>query len=87
IHTDRIIDNICYTERVYGRIQKKLNIKSSKEEIETLILNVLKNTAPENYSQTGKNYYITNSDTKIRVTINSFTHRVITVDTLKKAAL
>ena len=39
-----IIENICYTELVYERINKKLNVKLSKKQIEKFILKTLKET-------------------------------------------
>ncbi len=64
INKDKIIKNICYTELVYERINKKLKINYSKDQIEKLILDLLKITSLEDYSKTGKNYYVTNSDKK-----------------------
>jgi hypothetical protein len=78
-----IIKNICYTEIVYGRINKKLKVNYSKNDIEVFILYLLKNTSEINYSKVGKNYYINNIEKNIRVTVNSNTYRVITVDQLK----
>ncbi len=79
----KIIQNICYTELVYGRINKKLATNLTKAEIEELIANVLKNTNASNYVKTGKNYYISNAQQNIRITVNSNTFRVITVDRLE----
>ena len=84
INKDEIINNICYTELVYGRINKKLKTNYSKDQIEKLISDLLKITSQDNYSKIGKNYYITNIDKKIRVTVNSNTYRVITADKLKE---
>ncbi|MFP4164626.1 MAG: DUF3781 domain-containing protein [Chitinispirillaceae bacterium] len=81
---NEIIENICYTELVYGRINKKLRTNYSKKEIEELIVNILKETSVFDYSRVGKNYYIMNTDKNIRVTVNSNTHRVITVDRLRE---
>lgn len=78
-----IIKNICYSDLVYRRINKKLKVSYSKNDIEELIINLLINTPEINYSKVGKNYYIKNIDKKIRVTVNSNTYRVITVDRLK----
>lgn len=80
---EQIIENLCYTELVYGRINKKLGLTYTKDEIEELILNVLSECNESCYSRVGKNYYISNKDRNIRVTINSNTFRVITVDKLK----
>ena len=75
-----ILEKLCYTELVYGRINKKLKINFSKKQIEEYLLNILEETEIEFYTKTGKNYYIINSDNNIRITINSYTFRVITVD-------
>ncbi len=75
-----ILEKLCYTELVYGRINKKLKINFSKQQIEEYILRILKETEPEFYTKTGKNYYIFNNENNIRLTINSFTYRIITVD-------
>ena len=83
-----ILAKICYTELVYQRINKKLNSNFSKEQIEIFIDEIfideiLKNTDEKNYIKTGKNYYVTNAKNNIRITINSNTFRVITVDKIK----
>ena len=39
-----VIDNLCYTQLVYERINKKLGIDFSKEQIESFIDKVLKAT-------------------------------------------
>ena len=77
-----IITKICYTELVYQRINKKLKIELSKDKIEKLIFEILVETDELNYQKTGKNVYITNNEKNIRLTINSYTNRIITVDKL-----
>ena len=77
---NEILQNICYTELVYGRINKKLNTNFSKEQIETLIVDVIQKTNESCFEKTGKNYYVTNTAHNIRITINSNTFRIITVD-------
>jgi len=84
IDKGKIINNICYTDLVYGRINKKLNTNYSKEQIEKFILEVLNITSSDNFSKVGKNYYITNGASKVLITVNSNTYRVITVDRLKE---
>ena len=79
----KIIENICYTEAVYDRINKKLNASYTKEHIEKIILRILEETDEKFYKKTGKNYYVVNMDNRIRVTINSNTFSVITVDKIK----
>jgi hypothetical protein len=78
-----ILENICYTKLVYERINKKLNINILNKQIEELIFTVLMETDESFFSKTGKNYYVKNIERKIRITINSTTFRVITVDRIK----
>ena len=80
---ESIIENISYTELVYERINKKLNIKFSKKRIEEFIFKLLKETEEKYIFKKGKNFYITNLVNKIKITINSNTFRVITVDRIK----
>ena len=79
-----ILENICYTELVYGRINKKLNINFSKEKIEKFIYDILKKTEEKFFQKKGKNFYIINQKNNIRITINPNTFRIITVDKIKK---
>ena len=80
MYKTEILYKICYTELVYGRINKKLNNKFSKVEIERMILSIIEQTAESFFQKTGKNTYITNQENNIRITVNSYTFRVITVD-------
>lgn len=84
IDQDIILQNICYTELVYGRINKKLKSDFSKVEIEANIFEVIMETPINGFERIGKNYYISNIDKNIRITINSNTFRVITVDRISK---
>mgnify|MGYP003658723279 FL=1 len=77
-----IIQNHCYTKLVYHRINKKLKTSFTNKESEALIKKVLQETAIENYLKKGKNFYISNKEYGIRITINSNTFRIITVDKL-----
>ena len=79
-----ILDKICYTELVYGRINKKLSIALSKDEIEELISAIILETDESKFQKTGKNIYITNNERNVRLTINSYTNRIITADKLNK---
>lgn len=79
-----ILNKICYTELVYERINKKLNSKFSKMEIEKKVLDIITETKEINFQKIGKNIYITNSEKNIRITINLNTYRVITVDLVNK---
>ena len=80
MNKQKILENICYTELVYDRINEKLNIKFSKKQIEVYIFKILKETDEIFFTKTGKNFYIMNTENNIRLTINSNTFRVITVD-------
>ena len=79
-----ILDKICYTELVYGRINKKLRIELSKEKIEEMISTIVSETDESGFRKTGKNIYITNNERNVRLTINSYTNRIITADKLNK---
>jgi len=83
IDKQEIIENICYTELVYERINKKLNVKLSKKQIEKFIFKTLKETDEFFFKKNGKNIYVTNAKNNVIITINSYTFRVITVDKIK----
>jgi hypothetical protein len=80
VNKAKILQNICYTELVYGRINKKLNSHFSKKQIETFIRQILEETANCFFVKRGKNYYVKNTEKNISITINSNTFRIITVD-------
>ncbi|MCW2117907.1 DUF3781 domain-containing protein [Flavobacterium sp. 7A] len=75
-----IIANICYTDLVYGRINKKLKSNLSNTEIEYHLLKILTITPTLDYVKIGKNFYVSNIEHNIKITVNSYTFRVITVD-------
>ena len=79
-----ILEKICYTELVYGRINKKLKTELSKEKIEEMIIAIRRESAETEYKKIGKNIYITNSERSVKLTINSYTNRIITADKLNK---
>ena len=83
-YKEEILAKICYTELVYRRINKKLNLALSTNEIEALMLRVIEETDESEFQKKGKNIYIMNKDRNIRLTINSFTNRIITADQLDK---
>ena len=83
-YKNEILYKICYTELVYGRINKKLKIELSKDKIEDLIFAIINETDETNFQKTGKNIYVTNNERNIMLTINSYTNRIITADKLKK---
>ncbi len=80
----KIVENLCYTELVYERINKKLNTDFLKGQIESFINEILKATDEKFFIKTGKSYYVTNTENNIIITINSNTYRVITVDKINK---
>ena len=79
-----ILDNICYTKLVYGRINKKLNWELSDYKIEEQIFKAISDTQHAAFMKIGKNIYISNIERNIKLTINSYTNRIITADKLNK---
>lgn len=75
---------MCYTELVYGRINKKLKTQLSKIEIEELLYKLIAETKESCLERIGKNIYVTNPDNRITITINKNTFRIITVDYVKE---
>jgi hypothetical protein len=84
INKSEILQNHCYTELVYQRINKKLGVNFSNKEIEALIKKVVSETMLDFFEKKGKNYYVSNKENNIKITINSNTFRVITVDKIIK---
>ena len=66
-----ILDKICYTEL-------------SNNKIEEMIFAIINETDETEFQKTGKNIYITNNERNIRLTINSYTNRIITADKLNR---
>lgn len=79
-----ILKKHCYTEMVYQRINKKLSTNFTNEEIEVFIKKIIQETAPKYYNKIGKNFYISNTKQNIKITVNSTTFRIITVDKIVK---
>lgn len=79
-YKEAILNNICYTELVYERINKKLNLELSKPNIEAFILAIILDTDESGFKKKGKNIYITNTKKTFILTINSNTNRIITAD-------
>ena len=86
-YKNEILEKICYTKLVYGRIKKKLNIEFSNDKVEELILAIILKTDETDFQKIGKNIYITNNDENIKLTINSNTNRIITADKLNRKAM
>ena len=77
---EEILEKHCYTELVYERINKKLGTNFSKKESESFIKNVVAETDITCFKKIGKNFYITSKKQGIKITVNSTTFRIITVD-------
>jgi len=84
IDKTEILGRICYTELVYERINKKLDSNFSKSEIEKMLFDIVKETQEMFFQRIGKNIYVTSRERNIKITINSNTYRIITVDKLNK---
>lgn len=85
INKTNILDKICYTELVYKRINKKLNLQLSELEIEKMIFDTIQETQEKYFQNIGKNIYITNKEKNIRITINQNTNRIITAEKVSKS--
>ena len=81
---EEILKKHCYTELVYQRINKKLSTNFSKGEIREFIKKVIQETEVAKFEKRGKNFYISNNKDNIKITVNSNTFRIITVDKLVK---
>ena len=84
LNKNEILKKHCYMELVYLRIRKKLGTNFSNEESEAFIRKVIQETEISNFEKIGKNFYIYNKDENIKITVNSNTFRIITVDKLVK---
>lgn len=51
-----ILNKICYTGLVYGRINKKLSVELSKDKIEEIIFTIISETDESKFQKTGKKY-------------------------------
>lgn len=78
-----ILEKICYTKLVYARINKKLSLHLSEADIEQMIFRIIQETEANNFHKIGKNIYIINKSKNLKLTINSSTKRIITIDKLK----
>ena len=78
-----ILAKICYTDLVYGRINKKLKLNLSNVQIEEMVIAIISETDEIDFQKTGKNIYVTNIDKNVRLTINSNNYRIITADRLE----
>lgn len=69
---------------VYDRINKELNTNFPKQESTSSIQKVIVETELSQFKKKGKIFYISNHKNNIRITVNSNTYRIITVDLIKK---
>ncbi|MQS52641.1 DUF3781 domain-containing protein [Companilactobacillus mishanensis] len=76
---EEIAGNICYTELVYGRVNKKLKVDLSSNEIEEMVMEILKDHQSI-IEKIGKNFYISNLEKHVRLTVNSYNYRLITAN-------
>ncbi|EEI18931.1 hypothetical protein G8J22_01129 [Lentilactobacillus hilgardii] len=76
-----ILQGVCYTDLVYKRINKKLGINYSNNDIENLVKKTV--LEADKLDHKGKNYYIYDYTSNIRITINANNFRVITAAKLK----
>lgn len=77
-----ILNRLCYTELVYGRICKKLRCEMTRAQIEAFMYHAIEKS--DKIETIGKNFYVNNIELNLRITINSFTMRVITADRITK---
>lgn len=77
---EEILEKHCYTELVYERINKKLGTHFSKKEIASFMKQIITETEVNCFKKIGKNFYITSKKQGIKITVNSTTFRIITVD-------
>ncbi|BDZ30429.1 DUF3781 domain-containing protein [Lactiplantibacillus sp. WILCCON 0030] len=75
----QLSNQICYTQLVYQRVNKKLQTNLTHAEIETLVKGVL-DTPASRLVRRGKNNYVSNDQYHVELVINSFTNRLITVN-------
>jgi hypothetical protein len=80
VNKTQFLNNLCYTKLGYKRINKKLKKDFSRREIEDFIFKILNETVINSFFKIGKNFYVINKKYGIKVTINSNTFRIITVD-------
>jgi len=75
----QLSEQVCYTELVFQRVNKKLKTVMTEAEVKALIQGILLD-AGSSVEQRGKNYYVTSSVRHVRLTINRFNCRLITAD-------
>ncbi len=79
-----VLQNLSYTKKSFERINKKLDLDFTDEEIKEFVKDIIQQT-PENYfKKRGGKLYITNKERKLKITINVSTCRVLTAEDLSK---
>lgn len=81
-----VLEHLCYSNLVFGRINKKLKSNLSPKEIEEFVYRMVSSDDCMIY-KCGKNYYACNETTGVQITINSFNCRVITADTINSSIM
>lgn len=75
-----ILENHKYTDLVFFRINKKLKLNFNNTKIKEFLFNLIEDTEEQNIIKKWKNFYLYNKIYNIRITVNSFTYTIITVD-------
>ena len=65
---------------MYDRINRKLGLYLSPQEIESFISDIIMHTDTNHFLKKGRTINITNDTEHIRITVNSCTFRVISTD-------
>ncbi|WP_407889449.1 DUF3781 domain-containing protein [Levilactobacillus sp. N40-8-2] len=79
----KISENICYTELMYERVNKKLAVDWSRSETEVWVQAILGD--PDSLvGRRGKNYYVANQRRRVQLTVNACNYRLITVNRLSE---
>lgn len=79
-----LAENIRYTDLVYERINKKLNINLTHLQIKKMINNLILGTSIKDFHRKGKNIYIYNYSLNIGITINFNSKTVITANIINR---
>lgn len=72
-----IAARVCYTELVFARVNKKLATTLTTAEVKAMVQQIL-NDSSSQLVKRGKNYYVSNKQAAVQLTINSFNYRLIT---------
>lgn len=82
VNKKEILDNISFTDLIYDIINKKLNSKFSRQEVEKMLIDVINDTQKSSFLEIDDNIYITNLKNKMKITINAKTYKVVAIDIL-----